>query len=554
MILLSVIMFHWFNLNQNHIEKFVPSARYNFLDDLTAKSRFLQVRADTANPRTIDTDTVYAVEMAKYLEDLNALKYIMQELSTHYLLQMVALLLFVIRILKYLQFQPRLGIITNTIAYMASDLIHFGVLFSIITFLHMLAGHYALGDSIEDMSEMLRVLGVMLNMLLGEIGVVEEIDNLPDTLCTAGYIWFWSWQVFAFFLLLNVLLAIIVDNYADMKEEKIDAIDATSVSDDLANIFSSMTGQFKDLITEHRTYINNSKLVQILDKLTERERAEAKVKLAVEVKNGILVAEEGEDKFIREEEVSKRGDPARDTFKLQEEELYNALLALMESHSEAKKVGSTTVDKDVVRRTAYFILRRFGEQIQSEQFAKPFGAGLQKKMTKKEPKSVGSLVQGSGAAPGGASGGGKARVEPSVLSKLFRSTGAGIEAGTDRKGAGEDQGTKKVSKRVARRKKRLARLREARVADDEAKGDSSTGHGVELRSIRAITDDESSVITDGESLADRIAVAIVGDGADGSSGAETGREEHFDLFAALDDESRGAAARHRRDSEDEVRV
>ena len=80
--------------------------------------------------------------------------------------------------------------------------------------------HYAIGESVEELNTMTRSVFAHMNILLGEIGIWEEIVRLPPTQEMSGKVWFWSWLVIAFFILINVLLAIIVDSYVDMKSEQ----------------------------------------------------------------------------------------------------------------------------------------------------------------------------------------------------------------------------------------------------------------------------------------------------------------------------------------------
>ena len=93
-------------------------------------------------------------------------------------------------------------------------------LFVICLLIFSMMAHYAIGESVEELNTLTRTIFVHLNMLLGEIGIWEEIVRLPPTQQTSGKVWFWSWLAIAFFILLNVLLAIVVDSYVDMKSEQ----------------------------------------------------------------------------------------------------------------------------------------------------------------------------------------------------------------------------------------------------------------------------------------------------------------------------------------------
>ena len=115
-----------------------------------------------------------------------------------------------------------------------------------------------------------KTIFVLLNMLLGEIGVFDEIVNLPDTPKLAGIIWFWGFLVLGFFLLLNVLLAIIVDSYGDMKGEQMDG--ATTILEDIQEIMHETLTQVKDRAKQGSNYMSNEDILTLLKSLSDGMR------------------------------------------------------------------------------------------------------------------------------------------------------------------------------------------------------------------------------------------------------------------------------------------
>ena len=114
--LLDLIMFDWLTLNRGPLTKFMPSSRYKIYNDLASSGRYFQMN-NTGNH----------AELRRLLSDTTMCDEIIISLQSHYMLQMMALLVFVIRILKYMDFQPRLGIITRTLRVAAVDLFHFSI-------------------------------------------------------------------------------------------------------------------------------------------------------------------------------------------------------------------------------------------------------------------------------------------------------------------------------------------------------------------------------------------------------------------------------------------
>lgn len=76
--------------------------------------------------------------------------------STYAALNSVACLFMVFRLLKLLDFQKRVGLVTRTIARAGSDLAHFAALFVFILGVYVLLGHFIFGNASEDFSTLVR--------------------------------------------------------------------------------------------------------------------------------------------------------------------------------------------------------------------------------------------------------------------------------------------------------------------------------------------------------------------------------------------------------------
>ena len=114
-----------------------------------------------------------------------------------------------------LNFQARVGIITRTLAEASGDLGHFLVVFLIITIGYALVGHVLFGHTVASFSTIGQSISVCAQILLGEIGVLEELSS--NDFWFAPVMFFWSYIFVGFFVMTNVLLAIIIDSYAIVK-------------------------------------------------------------------------------------------------------------------------------------------------------------------------------------------------------------------------------------------------------------------------------------------------------------------------------------------------
>ena len=96
--ILTILMINWFSFCGGPLESFSPRGRYLVYNDLSSIGRFLAVN------QTSD------FEMTRLLlEDFTKMAEIINFLSQHFLMQMLALMVFVVRLYKYLHFQVSLS-------------------------------------------------------------------------------------------------------------------------------------------------------------------------------------------------------------------------------------------------------------------------------------------------------------------------------------------------------------------------------------------------------------------------------------------------------------
>ena len=150
--------------------------------------------------------------------------------------------LMVARTLRALDFQPRLGLVTRTIAKAAQDLLHFLFIFLFVFVAFASMGHLTFGGATERFSTMASSLTVCMAILLGDIDVLTDLyrGSVPgsDQRLAADF-FFWSFIFVAFFILINMLLAILVDAYVAVKDQA-ESMGSRTVPDDCYHILSSL--------------------------------------------------------------------------------------------------------------------------------------------------------------------------------------------------------------------------------------------------------------------------------------------------------------------------
>jgi hypothetical protein len=106
-------------------------------------------------------------------------------------------ILAILRILKYLNFQERLSVVTRTIQDALVDLFHFIILFVIVVGSYTVLGWVAFGGVIQGFSSVADSFNSCFALLMGDLGVSGDLFGHPNS--TVAYLVFYSYLVIVFF-------------------------------------------------------------------------------------------------------------------------------------------------------------------------------------------------------------------------------------------------------------------------------------------------------------------------------------------------------------------
>ena len=115
-----------------------------------------------------------------------------------------ATVLMACQLIKALDFHPRVGIVSRTIANAKEDLLYFCVIFLLLLFLYAWLGTLLYGNTREEFAD---VSASSITMLQALCGMYEDDSEAEPV----NVLFYWSYMLISFFLLLNFLLAIIVE-------------------------------------------------------------------------------------------------------------------------------------------------------------------------------------------------------------------------------------------------------------------------------------------------------------------------------------------------------
>ena len=124
-----------------------------------------------------------------------------------------------LRLFKHIHFHPRLGIVPQTLAVAAQDLLHFLLIFMTFVMGFAVIGHVLFGVETASFSTFPSALNtVYIMMLTGAANVAKLSHNDGDT----STIFYLLILFLITIILLAVMLAILVDSYMTAKEEELE--------------------------------------------------------------------------------------------------------------------------------------------------------------------------------------------------------------------------------------------------------------------------------------------------------------------------------------------
>ena len=132
------------------------------------------------------------------------------------------------RFFKFFRFQPRLAVFNQTLAAAYQDLLHFLLMFMTFLLGFSVIAHILFGPEMFAYSNFSESLNsVYMNMLTGSVAVAS-ISTIDGEMAVLFYLLF---MFLVAIILLNVLLAILVDSYMKAKEQELEKWQALGYHD-----------------------------------------------------------------------------------------------------------------------------------------------------------------------------------------------------------------------------------------------------------------------------------------------------------------------------------
>lgn len=124
---------------------------------------------------------------------------------------------------KAFQANARLQAVTDTLLRAALDIFHFMVVFIAVFNGFVIVGHILMGGDIVHFNSFGASFNTAFLALMGDFPWYSDLTEVVEPLAsgmpyTIVALWFWSFMIFCLLILLNMLLAIIMDHYAGVTE------------------------------------------------------------------------------------------------------------------------------------------------------------------------------------------------------------------------------------------------------------------------------------------------------------------------------------------------
>lgn len=150
--------------------------------------------------------------------------------SRQYYLRRVAAaypLVVIFKFLKVCSYSPRLALMTDTLSKASVDIFHFAVVFFTVFIIYTISAIFLFGEEVLSFSTPPRAIDSTFKIVMGHFDF-QELIRIGRT---EAFVWFLSFTLLVNLIMLNMLLAIIMDVYTEVK---------SSLSQDAETLWSQM--------------------------------------------------------------------------------------------------------------------------------------------------------------------------------------------------------------------------------------------------------------------------------------------------------------------------
>lgn len=184
-----------------------------FLASIGMRTKLNDLLSELGNTPSTDWETDgYKTKLNDYVEKLaencNYVRYLRLALALYPTF-------IIIRLFKSFAAQPKLALVTRTLSCAMPDLLHFSIVFASVFVTFAICSNVLFGKELRAFTTAARSLLTCFRVMLGDVSW-EDLSAIGRA---EAMIWLWFFIIIIPMLMLNMILAIIMDNYEMVKSE-----------------------------------------------------------------------------------------------------------------------------------------------------------------------------------------------------------------------------------------------------------------------------------------------------------------------------------------------
>ena len=225
---------------------------------LESKGDYFVLADPTSNIRPFSTNATVEYQLLELVSNIKGLADVQVDFSIY---QGIVVTIFTFKVVKSLDFQPRMGLITRTLSKAGSNLVHYFVLFIFVFLGYFVVGNVIFGSQFGAMSTLPRAFESLMFMFIS-FDSAQFYSQMQQAVKRDGAsgieysLYIWSFVFVNNLILLNILLAILVESY------KAVAAESEEASTILADVKEALTYTFRRLTLPPNCFISDDQLIQ----------------------------------------------------------------------------------------------------------------------------------------------------------------------------------------------------------------------------------------------------------------------------------------------------
>jgi len=168
----------------------------------------------------------------------------------------------------YMNAHPKMAVLTATVTGALNNLMHFMLLFIILFLMLAFMAHWMLGEYIKEFGTFGTTILSQMQMFFGEFIKAEDTDELHGVMLLMYWVYAWTFIVIVVLLLLNFLLAIVVDAFVEVKDNFKDKLFMADLATDTLRV------TWTTLVSIRRRWPSHKRLVKYLEAVIEAATAD----------------------------------------------------------------------------------------------------------------------------------------------------------------------------------------------------------------------------------------------------------------------------------------